>query len=594
MSESENEEPRSKKRQLNKDEHVFNKEKLARRRGEEFVSSTGLLVSAKVTGPNCECRNKCMNSFSDDDKKNIIKTLYDGKPKNEFDTFLIGLIERHEVARHRPSTEHSKQIDSSFTYYAMKGSVRTKVCRKAYISLHALSHKAVIRLTHILCSNKSPFDKRGKHDNRGNAIPLETNIKIREHIESFPKHIAHYTSTPVTYLAADLNVKKMHELFIAIHPNLKQLVKYEYYLNYYKTNYNFRFGRPQVDVCSTCEDLITKMKSTTLNDNAKRVASAEFIVHKRRAKKFYTKLQEIKELSKIRPEVQGIAFDFMQNLPIPFLPVQEMFYLRKLWFYVFNIYDFKNDKAYFYVYPEGNASRGPNEVCSMVLDFVTNNIPAEVQELHVFSDACGGQNRNHPLCRLFSALTMKNKFKVINHYYPVRGHSFMPCDRTFGTVKREVRRHDRVYSPEQYISLIGSSKKTHPKFEIKSVECDTILNFKGWWSNHFVKMPRSIEDRKTYFKISTYRQFTFKNDPPGYVETSTFIDSAVKSTFKLKKNNCVELPNTKAYPEGRVPIKKEKLNDLKKIIHYIPEEHRAFYEERLQWPTTSAQEDDYD
>ncbi|KAG8241322.1 pre-mRNA-processing factor 17 [Homalodisca vitripennis] len=108
-----------------------------------------------------------------------------------------------------------------------------------------------------------------------------------------------------------------------------------------RDNFGYRFGRPQVDVCSTCEELQTKIKSKTLNNNAKRTAAAEFVVHKRRANKFFSKLQEIKELSKARPEIMGIVFYFMQNLPLPHLPVQEMFYLRKLWYYVFNIFDLK-------------------------------------------------------------------------------------------------------------------------------------------------------------------------------------------------------------------------------------------------------------
>ncbi|KAG8276304.1 hypothetical protein J6590_068592 [Homalodisca vitripennis] len=52
-----------------------------------------------------------------------------------------------------------------------------------------------------------------------------------------------------------------------------------------------KFGRPQVDVCSQCEDLNTKMRSS-LNDNAKLAAAAEMLVHKRRANKFYKKNTE--------------------------------------------------------------------------------------------------------------------------------------------------------------------------------------------------------------------------------------------------------------------------------------------------------------
>lgn len=188
----------------------------------------------------------------------------------------------------------------------------------------------------------------------------------------------------------------------------------------------------------------------------------------------------------------AIAFDYMQNLPLPFLPVQEMFYLRKLWFYVFNVYVIKNDKAYFYTYPEGEGNKGPNDVCSMVLDFIENFVPAEVKELHVFSDACGGQNRNHALCRLLCTLTMNNRFKVIQQYYTIRGHSFLPCDRMFGTVKRKVRRHDRVYSPNQYKIMIGTAKKIEPIFQVKDVECESVLEFKKWWPQYFVKQPRSV------------------------------------------------------------------------------------------------------
>jgi hypothetical protein len=37
-------------------------------------------------------------------------------------------------------------------------------------------------------------------------------------------------------------------------------------------------------VCSTCENLNTKLKDKCLNDNAKRTAAAELLVHKRTAK----------------------------------------------------------------------------------------------------------------------------------------------------------------------------------------------------------------------------------------------------------------------------------------------------------------------
>ncbi|KAJ8970893.1 hypothetical protein NQ314_000980 [Rhamnusium bicolor] len=48
---------------------------------------------------NCRCKQRCMSKFSEDDKMWIFKSLYSGKPKNQQDTFLMGLLEAKEIQR---------------------------------------------------------------------------------------------------------------------------------------------------------------------------------------------------------------------------------------------------------------------------------------------------------------------------------------------------------------------------------------------------------------------------------------------------------------------------------------------------------------
>lgn len=565
-------------------------EKLARQRGEEFVSHKGLLVEAKVTGVDCSCRKKCMESFSDADKREVVEAVYGGRPKNEKDTYLMGLIERHNVATHRASSQRKRQNTSSFKYYVMKGSSRVQVCRQAYASLHAISNRVVQRLNKLVEQGQSPVDMRGKHRNRGNTIDSTILDQISEHISSFPKKESHYTSVPVTYLEAGLTVRKMHELFLQKFPNLESIVKYEFYLKFFQNRFGYKFGRPQVDVCCTCEDLSAQIKSNTISDDAKRLAAAELLVHKRRASKFYKKMKEVEEISKERNDVRAIVFDFMQNLPLPLIPVQEMFYLRKLWLNVFNIHDIGKERTVFYIYPEGIGKKGPNEVCSFVLDFI-NEIPEEVKELHVFSDACAGQNRNHTLTRLLMALTMTGRFAVINQYYPIRGHSFLPCDRNFSVIKRAVRRLDRIYSPGQYQDIIRSAKKRFPPFEVKRVQRDSILDFKGWWPQYFKKTSKDINKTGRTFNLSKYRHLKFTEGEAGFVMTSSYIGGLLYDVFKLNKTSCVVLPTVKAY-NARIPINSKKLQDIKKIVHYVPEEYQQFYDDLIQGPTTNDSEDD--
>ncbi|PSN30404.1 hypothetical protein C0J52_22107 [Blattella germanica] len=165
--------------------------KLARDRGEEFITPKGLLlVEKKTTGPDCECRKKCTSLFSHEQRQNIVKCVYSGRPKNERDAYLMRFIQRHDVARHRPRSNYIRPHKSSFKYFAMKDGKSVEVCRKAYLSLHAISDKATFRLTNLVVQNKMPVDMRGKHDNhcnmRRNVIrwPSNTTTYMRQEHET--------------------------------------------------------------------------------------------------------------------------------------------------------------------------------------------------------------------------------------------------------------------------------------------------------------------------------------------------------------------------------------------------------------------------
>ena len=57
------------------------------------------------------------------------------------------------------------------------------------------------------------------------------------------------------------------------------------------------------------------------------MAVAEKFIHMCRATKIYYKQKEIAQISNEKEEVGCLIFDYMQNLPLPKIPLQEMFYL---------------------------------------------------------------------------------------------------------------------------------------------------------------------------------------------------------------------------------------------------------------------------
>lgn len=291
----------------------------------------------------------------------------------------------------------------------------------------------------------------------------------------------------------------------------------------------------------------------------------------------------------------------MQNLQLPHVPVQETFYLRQLTVNVFCIHNLKDDSAVFYLYHEGQAGKGPNEVCSFLLDYIKSSLK-NVDHLHIFSDGCFGQNKNHSLLRIMNAFVSCKKFKSIDQYFPVRGHSFLPCDRDFAVLKRKLKKCDRIFTLRQYAELILSSSAKE-RFLVVLVDSDDVIDVANWWPRFFKKSVISEETRgarvpkeqKIRLQVSKFMQFSHHADAPFTFKAKTFIDGLQVHTFNIKSPAQGQLvfPTEKAYPKGFIPINSKKMVDLKKFQNYLPQEDevRSFYEMVYAWETINKDEE---
>ncbi|KAJ8874237.1 hypothetical protein PR048_025080 [Dryococelus australis] len=150
---------------------------------------------------------------------------------------------------------------------------------------------------------------------------------------------------------------------------------YCFYLKAFKEHFSLSFGEPRVDTCGTCEELDVRLRSPFLNQTAKKVAEAEKCVRLHRTKKFTAKIKEISDAVKVdnAGDLGAICIDYMQNLQLPCIPVQE------------------------------------------------------------------------------NAVRSSKLFRYIDHYLPIRGHSFLPCDRVFAVLKiKKNWKYDRI--PSAFLS----------------------------------------------------------------------------------------------------------------------------------------------
>lgn len=361
LSSSEEDEPVPKRRRGITHEDLYKRNKIrnARVKGETYTNYKNNVVPQKVkpNGITCKCANKCHLEINQNIIDDTWHKFYSLQSKDLQDTYLQTLIEVEDVKRRRKKTEEPLESKRKVTYnYNVKvHGVLKVVCKNCFLQIHGISRDRVDRICQLLGKNLgTPTDKRGKNKS-GNAKPGAVCFRIHEHISKFDVKETHYGGKPKKYLDARLNIKLMYRMFISENADLENEVKYNYYYMYFKENFGYSFGQPQVDVCSFCESQNVKIKDKALNDTAKRVAVAELVIHKRRAKKFYASMKAASENKD--DDTCFLCFDFMQNLPLPNIPVQEIFYMRQLWVNVFSIHNLKTNKSKLYVYHEGEANK---------------------------------------------------------------------------------------------------------------------------------------------------------------------------------------------------------------------------------------------
>ncbi|KAG8270360.1 hypothetical protein J6590_087017 [Homalodisca vitripennis] len=86
-------------------------------------------------------------------------------------------------------------------------------------------------------------------------------------------------------------------------------------------------------------------------------------------------------------------------------------------------------------------------------------------------------------------------------------------------------------------------------------------------------------------------KFIFSKESRGKVVAKSFIGGLIESKFSFGKTRHVsEPPTTRAYLNGKIPIKNGKIVDMKKLKPYLTG-YEEFYDEIYQWPTLAHDND---
>ena len=285
-----------------------------------------------------------------------------------------------------------------------------------------------------------------------------------------------------------------------------------------------------------------------------------------------------------------LTFDFEQNLPLPTLTHSDVFYSRQLWMYNFGVHDCVTDKAIMHLWDETTAKRGSSEVASC-LDRCFTKRCTGAKRLVLFSDGCGGQNKNRIVCTFLLKLIRDGRYEQIDHFFLIRGHTFLPNDRDFSVIEKR-KRVEHAYVPTDWVKVIAAAKAANP-FETVHMEQQEFLDYRKVATTStktkFVDQENeALSFREVvWFSYGKSEEHNFETAQPSlqchpeeiwchYTFSSM---EPWKKIKPLKRWGAFTAEPQQLY-HSRVPIKQAKFNDLAKLAKkHLPPEFRSFYED---------------
>lgn len=553
-------------------------------------------------------RFKCFNITSNEERDIIFKSFYEIPSKNLQDSHLAGLISINNIKQRRSrkiiETCNSSDSDGEamlpgnyhhIAAYQYKVRVmlhvddndykEVSVCKKAFLSFHAITTARLRRIQSKLCSSAtSPIDNRGKHGNIANKLPPAAENLILDHIKSFKPRQSHYSirkNPSRYYLAETLTVRKMHKLFIE---EYRIYVSYKVYWNIFKLKFNIKFGLPSTDTCNFCDTTAQKILSAENNEDKVRLG-VEKKIHLSKAEAFHN-LKRNARLKAKHGKAMVISFDYMQNLPLPHIRNNAVFFCRQLWYYVFGIHNMGDDSVSMYTYDETTAKKGANDVTSLLFHFFVNN-DITSRDLILISDGCPGQNKNYVMVHfLYCMVHVLNMFDTIKYIFPVRGHSYLPNDQDFSLIGK-LKNKVTVETHAEWDAIIESCRSSPTPFNVIKASQDMFFNMKAATESYFTKTPRPA------VKLRGLRMYKINKSCEFLKVRESYSGPWLQCNIRSRRILPTELTLNKIYNES-LPLNSAKIKNLIALSKVLTNPANCAFYESLQSKTNGEEEEDID
>ena len=499
---------------------------------------------------------------------------------------------RHVVSRAADGQEvFSKTRKVSVAYYLEYLGFRHRVCQSFFLKTLHLSNTAV----QTAIDGKTDSGTFGKLDGRGrqpsvNKTDAEHMDAVRKHIKSFPTVESHYCrkDSQRQYLDSKLTIKRMYDLYVEKCQNEfdenYQPVSVSVYRHVFNEEFNMGFYKPKKDQCAEC----SKFELMTPAD--KETCSLQLEEHLARNKEAQIAKANDKQRAHDDAAFRSVTFDLQSVLQVPSSDASLMYYKRKLCCYNFTVYEqAEPNDGHCYLWSEVDGRRGSNEIGSCLLQYL-QSLPNTVQEISMFSDTCGGQNRNQNVAAvLLYAVQSIDHISVIEQKFLEKGHTYMECDSMHSAIEF-AQRNSSVFCVSAWKTIFEVARRRNP-YKVHQLSCTDFVDCKALCDQLIRNRTKNENgDTVNWLKIKVLR-FEKNNRRIQYKYRYDDDFSAINICGRGRPA-ITNLPELTQCYKSRLPITVAKKNDLMALCKsgVVPKEHHYFFKSL----PSSKKDDDHD
>lgn len=169
-----------------------------------------------------------------------------------------------------------------------------------------------------------------------------------------------------------------------------------------------------------------------------------------------------------------------------------LYYKRKPSTYNFTVYDQCSQEGKCFIWSEVNGNRGSCEIGTCLLKHLSE-LPERVQHVTLFSDCCGGQNRNKFITATLLYAVHTTSFSVIEQKFLETGHIQMEVDSMHSALE-QVKQKVPIYHPDQWATLASAARRSHP-YQVHQLKHNEFLDLKSLAANIIPNTSKEAEER---------------------------------------------------------------------------------------------------